>query len=376
MRRLAMAIPRDAQGPFEVPPELWTVPGIQRESGLEAAADREAPLHYFFTPVAKARFLKGLLPVLWFRIPSLALRLWRGRRSASVRPARAKFPGSPAELTAALKAEAERLGLKAGVAKYDPLYVFSEFRGYYRFGTVVPLIHEQRHAETNTLPSWKAENEAMAAYARLARRGFKLARWLRGRGYRVQFHDPMLGDAIYQRFAVEAGLGQMGGNGQLLVPDFGSRLRLMLLTTDAPLVPDGPVDYGIPGLCAKCQVCIQRCPARALGREVVEYRGVWKYKTATERCFPLVLNYKGCAVCMKVCPIQRFGLRPVLEHYKKTGQILGKGTADLEFYELPGKGAFGPGELPTWRPEEFHVKGWHGPPTKPVAKRDNGGRTG
>lgn len=367
-----MATPRDAQGPLEVPPELWTVPGIRRERALEEQADAEAPLRYFFTPVAKARFLRGLLAVLWFRIPGLALRLARGRRSASIQPARVKGPGT--ELKVALKEEARGRGLLAGVAKYDPLYVFQEFRDYYKFQTVVVLVHPQRHDETQTIPSWKAENEAMAAYARLARRGFRIARFLRKRGYRVQFHDPMLGDAIYQRFAVEAGLGQMGGNGQLLTPDFGSRLRVMLLTTDAPLEPDGPVDYGIPGVCAKCQVCIQRCPARALGREVIEYRGVWKYKTSTERCFPLVLNYKGCAVCMKVCPIQKFGLRPVLEHYKKTGQILGKGTADLEFYELPGKGAFGPGELPTWRPEEFEVKGWHGPPTKAVTKRGNGNK--
>lgn len=370
-----MALPRDAQGPLEVPAELWTQPGIKRDRSLEERADREAPLRYFFTPVAKARFLRGLGAVLWFRIPSLALRLARGRRSASVRPARAKGALSGAELKAALKEEARKLGLLAGVAKYDPLYVFSEFRDYYRFETVVALIHPQKHAETQAIPSWRAENEAMAAYARLARRGFRLARWLRRRGYRVQFHDPMLGDAIYQRFAVEAGLGQMGGNGQLLTPDFGSRLRLMLLTTDAPLEPDEPVDYGIPGICAKCQVCIQRCPARALGREVQEWRGVWKYKTYTERCFPTVLNYKGCGVCMKVCPIQKFGLRKVLEHYRATGQILGKGTLELEGYELPGKGFYGPGELPTFRPEEFKVRGWEGPPTKAVP-RGNGPKAG
>jgi len=37
-----------------------------------------------------------------------------------------------------------------------------------------------------------------------------------------------------------------------------------------------------------------------------------------------------------------------MEHYAETGQVLGKGTHDLEGYTLEGKGYFGPGELPTF----------------------------
>ncbi len=32
---------------------------------------------------------------------------------------------------------------------------------------------------------------------------------------------------------------------------------------------------------------------------------------------------------MKVCPIQKYGMKNVLEHYAATGQVLGKGTHDL-----------------------------------------------
>ena len=56
-------------------------------------------------------------------------------------------------------------------------------------------------------------------------------------------------------------------------------------------------------------------------------------------------RYLGCGICMKVCPVQKYGLKNVMEHYAATGQVLGKGTHDLEGYELEGKGYFGPGEL-------------------------------
>ena len=39
-------------------------------------------------------------------------------------------------------------------------------------------------------------------------------------------------------------------------------------------------------------------------------------------------------------------MKPVMEHYVETGEILGKGTHNLEGYVLGDKGYFGPGELP------------------------------
>ena len=56
---------------------------------------------------------------------------------------------------------------------------------------------------------------------------------------------------------------------------------------------------------------------------------------------------------MKVCPEQKYGLKNVMEHYAATGQVLGKGTHDLEGYELEGKGYFGPGELPQFERDFF-----------------------
>jgi hypothetical protein len=56
---------------------------------------------------------------------------------------------------------------------------------------------------------------------------------------------------------------------------------------------------------------------------------------------------------MKVCPIQKYGMKNTMEHYAATGQVLGKGTHDLEGYTLEGKGYFAPGEMPVFEPTFF-----------------------
>tara|TARA_B100001971_G_C17914961_1_gene394784 strand:- start:29 stop:343 length:315 start_codon:yes stop_codon:yes gene_type:complete len=58
---------------------------------------------------------------------------------------------------------------------------------------------------------------------------------------------------------------------------------------------------------------------------------------------------------MKVCPVQKFGMKPVMDHYVKTGQVLGKGTDDLEGFDLKGKGYFGPGQKPHFPKDFFEI---------------------
>jgi hypothetical protein len=65
-----------------------------------------------------------------------------------------------------------------------------------------------------------------------------------------------------------------------------------------------------------------------------------------DRCMPVVAQSHGCGVCMKVCPIQRYGLERVTEHLMLTGTILGKGSDELEGYDWVNGRHYGPGEKP------------------------------
>ena len=182
-----------------------------------------------------------------------------------------------------------------------------------------------------------------------------LADYIRALGYRAQIHSPNDNSAAYIPMFVEAGLGQLGANGQLLSPHIGSRARLMMITTDAPVSHDKPIDYGIQTFCQKCQVCVNRCPGRALVRDKVWWRGVEKNKLIYDRCRPVMARYDGCGVCIKVCPVQRYGMKPVMEHYVATGDVLGKGTDNLEGYTFMEKGYFGSGELPQFDHDFFDL---------------------
>ena len=129
----------------------------------------------------------------------------------------------------------------------------------------------------------------------------------------------------------------------------------MIITTDAKVTNDEPIDYGIHAFCQVCQVCVNRCPGRALMRDKIWWRGIEKNKVYFKRCRPLMARYMECGVCVKVCPVQKYGMKNVLEHYAETGQVLGKGTHDLEGFTLDDKGYFGPGEMPVFDRSFFEM---------------------
>ncbi len=69
-----------------------------------------------------------------------------------------------------------------------------------------------------------------------------------------------------KRMAVMAGLGQQGKNTLMLEPEFGHRLRLAALRTNAPLIPTGLETYerSENPFCESCNACIDACPVEEL----------------------------------------------------------------------------------------------------------------
>jgi NAD-dependent dihydropyrimidine dehydrogenase PreA subunit len=242
-----------------------------------------------------------------------------------------------------------------GFTKYDRRYTYTSKKRWAKFEHVICLALEQDYVQTQSLPSMDAEFAHFGTYEAEGAFLLDLADYIRSLGYHAQVHSPNDNSAPYIPMFVAAGLGQLGANGQLLSPHFGSRARLALITTDAPVTYDQPVDYGIHKFCQVCQVCVDRCPGRAIVRDKVWWRGAEKNKLIYERCRPVMARYDGCAVCMKTCPIQRFGMQAVMEHYVETGEVLGKGTPLLEGYTFLDKGYFGPGELPQFERNFFEI---------------------
>src|SRR5512143_3680885 len=101
----------------------------------------------------------------------------------------------------------------------------------------------------------------------------RAVRFLKARGHRTLAIPPdsdrkkgTFVSKLYSLFnhkmaATSAGLGWIGKNGLLISPDFGPRLSLATVLTDAPFEPDEPVEHS---LCGNCSLCAVYCPSKAI----------------------------------------------------------------------------------------------------------------
>ncbi len=101
----------------------------------------------------------------------------------------------------------------------------------------------------------------------------KLARLLEKKGFRAVIIPAYLpvemnyetfglkGDLNLKHAAVEAGLGSRGKSDLLITKDYGPRVRLFGLITDANFEPTPKDDKDY---CSKCDICIKSCPSGAL----------------------------------------------------------------------------------------------------------------
>ena len=354
---------REGSGPVSIPvaEELATTPGIPKREVDLSFYSRTQPLESQTIEKTADRawtwsvFSDEVAEYLNHHINATKPLVDIAERSADLPPTGTPDPAG--NITDEIRTKARELGFgEIGFTRYDRRYTFKVKKGWVKFEHAVCLAYEQDYRQTQTIPSMEAEYAHYGAYEEENKQGILLAEYIREKGYRAQIHSPNDNSAPYIPMFVEAGLGQLGANGQLLSPHFGSRSRLMIITTDAPVDYDSPVDYGIHKFCDICQVCVNRCPGRALVKEKVWWRGAEKNKLMYERCRPVMAKYEGCGVCMKVCPIQRYGMEPVMKHYVETGEVLGKNTDNLEGFTFEDRGGyFGPGELPKFDTEFFEI---------------------
>ena len=352
----------DSPVAIPVPEELETVPGIPMLNRDVDYYSKESPLDTLNVEERASRDWANRIRDQHVEMQEIrkeheALNrplIMAGRLTGDIEPT--NQPEAGKDVTEEIRVKAKELGfLEVGFTAYDFRYTYARKKDYVKFEHAICLAYEQDFEPTQTIPSVDAEIVHSSTYRTEGAASLELGSFINSLGYHAQVHSPNDNTGPYIPMFVAAGLGQLGACGYLLTPNEGSRCRLMVVTTDAKVTYDQPVDYGIHAFCQVCQVCVNRCPGRALMRDKVWWRGVEKNKLNFMRCRPVMARYLGCGICMKVCPIQKYGLQRVMEHYAATGQVLGKGTHDLEGYELAEKGYFGPGELPLFDRQFFNM---------------------
>lgn len=105
------------------------------------------------------------------------------------------------------------------------------------------------------------------------------------------------GAISYVQAAQAAGLGNVGWHSMLITPDYGARVRLAMVTTDAPLAPHRLDPGNLP--CPTCNgACVKICPAKAIARpRKGELWSINKYA-----CSTYLQATVSCAECLRVCP--------------------------------------------------------------------------
>jgi len=130
------------------------------------------------------------------------------------------------------------------------------------------------------------------------------------------------GPVMERAWAVAAGVGFAGKNGNLISRDFGNWLLLATLLTRVDLPPDEPLAAQLSRpavsaaglLCGKCTRCLDACPTAAFPEPgVVDARRCISYHTIENRGHvPRELRPRfgarlfGCDTCLAVCPWNRF----------------------------------------------------------------------
>ena len=196
--------------------------------------------------------------------------------------------------------------------------------------------------------------EVSRAYLQLATISVTLAGYIRSLGYPARAHNLLNYQVLCVPVAIDAGMGQLGRHGLMLTKEFGSCLKLAVVTTDLPLTYDSTGDIGADAFCTHCKICAESCPSKAIptGDKVV-VRGVEKWRIIPEACF-YIWNETGtdCGVCVASCPWTkpRTAFHNLARRFATRG---GKAGAWMSYMDRLLYGRFKPKAHPDWmeRPE-------------------------
>ena len=233
------------------------------------------------------------------------------------KPLKMKDPEKTSKL---IKKIAHQLGSTlVGIARLNPDWVYSHtMRGrgidtekpldvpkHWQYAIVVgvPMSWDAMYAN----PNFGTSNDAYSISRILA---FRMAAFIKGLGYAARPHTPGTEyDLMVPPILVDAGIGEQGRHSIIVTPELGSNFRPAVITTNIPLKPDKPIDFGLQDFCKTCKVCAEQCPSGSItngDKKVIN--GYKRYPLNQSTCrnfWYSKLGNMGCRICVAVCPYTR-----------------------------------------------------------------------
>ncbi|MHA8066903.1 tRNA epoxyqueuosine(34) reductase QueG [Aquirufa sp. ROCK2-A2] len=138
---------------------------------------------------------------------------------------------------------------------------------------------------------------------------------------------------LEKAWAQKSGLGWIGKNANLIIPQKGSFYFISELLIDLNVEPDGP----IKDFCGTCTRCIDACPTDAITPYQVDGSKCISYFTIElKENMPIDIqsNFKdwifGCDICQDVCPWNRFSVPHVEKRFEPHQRFLDLSSDDWE----------------------------------------------
>ncbi|GAB4259919.1 MAG: hypothetical protein Kow0092_08440 [Deferrisomatales bacterium] len=234
----------------------------------------------------------------------------------------------PSRMSEKVKRVARWFGAAAtGICEINPLWLYSRWGTHnvklapqFHVGDPVELPEGVRYAVVMAIEMDYVDVQRSPAlspstdlgYSQQAFAASSVAEFIRALGWQA---IPSGNDmALSIPLAVDAGLGELGRNGQLITERFGPRVRLCKVFTDLPLQPDEPIDLGVQHFCDVCGKCAKRCPGNAIPKgertdqpvNVSTSPGMLKWPVHADRCLEWWNRNGGyCTNCIRVCPYNK-----------------------------------------------------------------------
>jgi ferredoxin len=235
-----------------------------------------------------------------------------------------KIEMTPARASEKIRGFGKHLGARmVRIGPLNPAHVYShKGRHYGRFGDgerqvgkPVDVTHKNAIVLVEALdfkflkgaPKKPIIVEVLRAYTKLANAAAVLARYIRSLGYPARAQIMSNYQVVIPPIAIDAGVGELGRHGVLISKEFGSALKMAVVTTDLPMIHDEKSNLHVDDFCRNCKICAENCPSGAIthgGKKVI--RGIERYMIKAEACFK-VWKETGtdCGVCIACCPYSK-----------------------------------------------------------------------
>jgi 3-chloro-4-hydroxyphenylacetate reductive dehalogenase len=200
-------------------------------------------------------------------------------RDGNMAPATAPIPEDPLAIARHIKETAYFLRADGvGICELPPYAVYSHKFSFknmaageipteldHRYAIAILVDQDERTNQAFSGSDWISNSMSMMSYATSGFIAITLAEYIRRLGYPALAHYAPYYDIVVPPVLLLAGLGEMCRMGDtVLHPFMGPRFKAAVVTTDLPLAPDKPIDFGLQAFCAACKKCARECPSGAI----------------------------------------------------------------------------------------------------------------